>query len=129
MKKTTKITAYILAFVMIAGIFAGVPNAYLPVSAAIDPPVAGSIPISNRAELENIKNDLSGNYHLTADINLSGTEWEPIGDSANPFIGIFDGQGYAINNLYILASSNRNTAGLFGQISSAEIKNVYRRTA
>ncbi|MDR3120746.1 MAG: hypothetical protein LBU58_05370, partial [Clostridiales bacterium] len=39
--------------------------------APIDPPAEGSIPISNRAELEAIKDDLDGNYHLTADIDLS----------------------------------------------------------
>jgi hypothetical protein len=44
--------------------------------ASIDPPAAGSIPIGTRAELEAIKDNLGGTYHLTADIDLSGDEPE-----------------------------------------------------
>jgi len=60
-------------------------------------------------------------YVLDNDINLVN-EWIPIND----FRGTFDGRGHTINNLYILESSNRQHAGLFGQISSASvaIKNI-----
>jgi len=60
-------------------------------------------------------------YVLDNNIDLVG-EWVPIND----FRGTFDGQGYSINNLYVLASSNRQYAGLFGQItvSGVTIKNV-----
>jgi len=61
--------------------------------APIDPPAVGSIPISTRAELEAIANNLGGTYHLTQDINLAGNEWVPIGDDVNPFFGTLDGQG------------------------------------
>lgn len=93
--------------------------------AAIDAPAAGSTPISNRFELEAIKNDLSGIYHLTADIDLSGVEWEPIGEAwftaGNPFTGTFDGQGHIISNLSI--TQNYSYCGLFGN-TSGTIKNV-----
>ena len=92
----------------------------------IEAPAAGSIPISTRAELENIKNNLNGNYHLTADIDLSGAEWVPIGNSGllkDCFAGVFDGQGFVISNLTI-TGEKYGYNGLFGCTSSATIKNV-----
>ena len=99
--------------------------------APIEAPVAGSIPISSRAELESISDNLSGSYHLTADIDLSGAEWVPIGDNstnsnASRFTGIFDGQGYVIKNLTI-TNDNNDCIGLFGVVSFrgvASFKNV-----
>ena len=95
--------------------------------APIETPVAGSIPISNRGELEAIANDLNANYHLTQDIDLSGKEWTPIGDNctdsdASRFTGTFDGQGHVISNLTI--TGGYKYAGLFGYASGAVIKNV-----
>ena len=111
--------------------------------APIDAPAADSIPISNRAELEAINDNLSGNYHLTADIDLSGDEWVPIGDNSTEtddsrFTGIFDGQGHLIRYLTITGNQNGYAsganltiytkdyqyAGLFGAASGATIKNV-----
>ncbi|MCL2083410.1 MAG: hypothetical protein FWH04_09305 [Oscillospiraceae bacterium] len=88
-----------------------------------------SVPISNRAELEalnktnlNFDDDhlIKGSYHLTADIDLSGGEWEPI----NNFCGVFDGQGYVINGLYALDENNTSSGGLFRTVHNATIKNV-----
>jgi hypothetical protein len=105
-----RIFCLILALVMAAA----------PATAAFPAPPAGSVAISNRAELEAINLNLNGTYHLTADIDLSGTEWVPIGT----FRGIFDGQGYTIRNLFVLESSRRPDAGLFSRTSGATIKNV-----
>jgi hypothetical protein len=60
-------------------------------------------------------------YVLDNDITLTA-EWIPIED----FRGTFDGQGHNIRNLYVLESSNRQYAGLFGGIYAAGsiIKNV-----
>jgi hypothetical protein len=96
--------------------------------APIEPPLADSIPISNREELEAIADNLSGNYHLTTDIDLSGTEWVPIGDNsfemnAKYFTGVFDGQGYVIRNLTITGDGNRFN-GLFCAVYYATIKNI-----
>ncbi len=57
---------------------------------------------------------------LTAHIDLSNITWVPIGrTSALQFQGIFDGQGYVIDNLYSTAG------GLFGYVGhNAIIKNV-----
>jgi hypothetical protein len=83
----------------------------------------GSIPISDRAGLETIANNLSGTYHLSADIDLSGADWVPIGDYGNPFVGVFDGQGYTISNLTITEDDYKEN-GLFGYSRNATIKNV-----
>ena len=102
--------------------------------APIDPPAAGSIPISSRAELEAIKDNLGGSYHLVNDIDLSGAEWVPIGvyptGDISYFRGTFDGQGNVIRNMritedyqYAVLSGNQY-AGLFGIAVGAVIKNV-----
>jgi len=96
---------------------------------AVDIP-AGYIAISTPQELSNIRNNLSGKYILTADIDLSGWgNWEPIGgDSGNYFFsGTLDGNGYAIRNIAI---SIKKTvmgsvyAGLFGFVQNGVIKNL-----
>ncbi len=47
-------------------------------------------------------NKFEGKYFKqTADIDLGGKEWTPIGDrTAKPFIGFYDGNGYKIVNFY-----------------------------
>ena len=90
--------------------------------APIETPVAGSIPISTRAELESIKENLSGNFHLTTDIDLGGAAWTPIGTHGQPFTGIFDGQGYVISNLTI--TGDHEYGGLFREADYATIKNI-----
>jgi len=61
----------------------------------------------------------SAYYELTADINLGGNEWAPIGTAENPFTGTFDGNGYRIMNFVI--SSPYRFAGLFGYAENADI--------
>jgi len=67
--------------------------------------------INNLAELEWFRDDVdAGNQYLgkyvklTADIDLKGINWEPIGDKdidKRAFQGTFDGDGHTISNLYI----------------------------
>ncbi len=94
---------------------------------------AGMIEISTAEELAAINGNLSGRYVLTADIDLAGIEWQPIGsfvpgggeegevpDMTAAFTGAFDGRGHTIRNLTI----NRPEAwamGLFGCIANAEV--------
>jgi hypothetical protein len=91
------------------------------------------ISIANAADLAKIGNDatypLSGKYRLAANITL--TDWTPIGNSATPFAGEFDG-----NDKSITLQSFANTAlaeqyiGVFGYVkgasntAKAEIKNL-----
>ena len=46
----------------------------------------------------------------------------PIGNEANSFQGTFDGNNKTITSLYI--NQTTNSAGLFGRVSNAEIKNL-----
>jgi len=67
-------------------------------------------------------------YKLTADINLdvspynSGTGWTPIGTSANPFRGHFNGNYRRITGLFINNSSGY--VGLFGSIVGGSVQNL-----
>ncbi|MBU5458746.1 S-layer homology domain-containing protein, partial [Oscillibacter sp. MSJ-31] len=68
--------------------------------------------------------DYAGKFiKLTADIDLSNTEWTPIGnESGKAFAGTFDGNNKTISNLKITGGGY---IGLFGYITGgAEIKNV-----
>ena len=50
--------------------------------------------------------------------------WQPIGDETNSFVGIFEGNGYTISNLYINRELT-NFVGLFGgMVSPGEMRNV-----
>jgi hypothetical protein len=82
-----------------------------------------STAISSRAQLESIRNNLNGRYYLTADIDLSGAEWVPIGSSDAPFKGFFDGQGHVIKNLKITGTGYEHN-GLFGYVTTGSIQNV-----
>lgn len=64
------------------------------------------------------------NYKLTADIDLSGVELSPIGNSEMPFSGIFDGNGFKISNLKMTLDKSSQNVGLFGVTSGAKLKNI-----
>ena len=90
----------------------------------------GAYKISNAAELQalatyvNAGNDCTSlNFRLTANINLSGVSWKPIGDSSKKFKGTFNGDGYTVSNLTI--SGNNSYLGLFGNLGGGgTVKNV-----
>ncbi len=101
---------------------------------------ASVIEIATAEDLAAIKNNLSGHYVLTADIDLSEYEnWEPIGafqplsdapeyaEVPHPdyaFTGRFDGNGYTISNLTV-TSAPMMGAGLFGCASGTEQGEAY----
>ena len=66
---------------------------------------------------EAVQDDLTLNCTLTENINLTGKEWTPIGNSFQTYNGTFDGQGYSITSL--------NASSLFGGIGErATVKNL-----
>ena len=78
---------------------------------------------------EATRKDLSINCTLTADIDLTGKTWTPIGDgstSANGYQGTFDGQGHCITGLAITTDNpSGESAALFGGIGgNGEVKNL-----
>lgn len=91
----------------------------------------GYIGIYTAEDLDNVRNDLDANYILMNDIDLSEYEnWIPIGDHYSSFSGIFDGNGFEINNLYFSISSSvedtysETYLGLFGAIKNATVENL-----
>ena len=79
--------------------------------------------LMNVAELVNGgKSDI--NITLTADIDLTGKDWTPIGtDYDNSYKGTFDGGGHTITGLTF--TTNDEFAGLFGWLNRAgTVKNV-----
>ena len=67
-------------------------------------------------------------FVLANDIDLSaystGEGWTPIGSPSKSFTATFDGNGHVISKLYINRPSSGSALGLFGQVDSAEIKNI-----
>lgn len=63
-------------------------------------------------------------YRLTADINLHGRKWLPIGlTDMTPFTGIFDGGGHRILNFKI-QGKGLDFAGFFGCVKGGRIANL-----
>ena len=89
----------------------------------------GSYTVYNADGLMNIAELVNGgktdiNITLTADIDLTGKDWTPIGtDYDNSYKGTFDGGGHTITGLTV--TTNDKYAGLFGYIGNAgTVKNV-----
>ena len=79
--------------------------------------------LMNIAELVNGgKSDI--NITLTADIDLTGKDWTPMGTSfSNKYTGTFDGGGHTIKGLTV--TTNDQFVGLFGYLDKAgTVKNV-----
>ncbi len=90
-------------------------------------------PVASRADLLSLGENPSGNYRLTADIDLGDAPWMPV-----PFSGRFDGNGHTLYNLTVRETGagtvstydgNRlwydtSFAGLFSTVLNAEISNL-----
>ena len=57
---------------------------------------------------------------LMNDIDMTGTEWTPIGTADKPFSGTFDGRGHTISGL----NYSGEYAGLFGHVNNGTISNI-----
>lgn len=89
----------------------------------------GSYTVTSADGLMNIAKLVNGgktdiNIILTADIDLTGKNWMPIGTSfSNKYTGTFDGGGHTIKGLTV--TTNDQFVGLFGSIGNAgTVKNV-----
>ena len=64
----------------------------------------------------------NANAVLTADIDMSGKTWTPIGNNDHRYVGIFDGQYHMIDNLKY---EGANKVGIFGVVDGGcVIKNL-----
>ena len=89
----------------------------------------GSYTVTSANGLMNIAELVNGgktdiNITLTADIDLTGKNWTPIGTSfSNKYTGTFDGGGHTIKGLTV--TTNDQFVGLFGYLDRAgTVKNV-----
>ena len=74
------------------------------------------IPIYTAGDLQNIQNDLAGNYKLMNDIDMSDFSWKPIGEDTKAklrgFTGTLDGQNFSISNLSLKAGKSYRDSNL-----------------
>lgn len=111
-------------------------NVYVTRNYTLDIPEFKGTPIYTEEELRNI--ELDGNYILMNDIVLT-EEWDPIGTSeiedengvllreAEPFNGVFDGNGYTISNVQYEDTDvdSGQVIGFFEQIGgSGTVRNL-----
>ncbi|WP_430010226.1 filamentous hemagglutinin N-terminal domain-containing protein, partial [Methylophaga lonarensis] len=66
---------------------------------------------------------LAGKYAISGDVDLTGVAWAPIGaNTANKFVGSFDGLGHTISNLTI-NNAALSYQGLFGVVGASSAGN------
>lgn len=88
------------------------------------------IQVSDAAGLAAIANDLSKNYILTKDIDLTGVEWTALGSKSEPFTGVLYGNKHSIIGLTanVDGVSGTATEGLFrynrGRIIGVTLKGM-----
>jgi len=75
--------------------------------------------ICNADQLDEIRNHLDKSFKLTADINLSGVDFEPLGSLTDYFTGRLDGDGHTIENWTY--TSSELGLGLFTAIVGADV--------
>lgn len=65
------------------------------------------------------------NAVLTADIDMTGEDWTPIGDTNDGYTGIFDGNGHKISKLVCERTGDKQVSGLFAQLKeNSVVKNL-----
>ena len=80
--------------------------------------------VSDWQELMATPADWASQFVLTADIDLNDVPITPIGNDANGFTGVFDGNDHNVWN-FTWSSTNRNLIGLFGYVDyGGEVKNL-----
>ena len=134
-KTGNKSFVYLLIIIMICGNMVGLNFGANVVYAAGDLPNAnGANGTQTKPYIINetsdftwvFENNIARSSYLlqTADIDLSGFAWTPIGpNNATPFTGTYNGNGYTISNM---THNDGNVAylGMFGYTTNATIKNV-----
>lgn len=131
-----KVFCMVLAIVMVLTVTAVADSSFAGGNGTKEDPWQ----VATADQLNLIRENLSGHYILTADIDLSGYEnWEPIGafqslsdapeDAEVPhpdyaFTGTFDGAGHTISNMKVSAASPMG-AGLFGCATGTENREAY----
>ena len=131
-KRVTAISALILVVVLAAALVACVDDGDTNVGPF-------TYDIGSAEDFEGLRSKLGadydqGVYNLNADLDLTGSEWTPIGDSVtNAFTGKLNGNGHTIRysieketpeHTDVNTVAEEVFTGLFGVISGAEISNL-----
>lgn len=83
-------------------------------------------PIYTRTDLEAIASNLGGNYILMNDIDLSGSNWTPLGYTVDaPFTGKLNGNGHKITGMNIVVGSKDIYTGFFNVIKGGIVYNLH----
>jgi uncharacterized protein YjdB len=95
-------------------------------------PASQSIPVRTAQDLASVGFNLTGNYVQMNDLDLTGSDWAPIGyniiggesyPAGSSFCGVFDGKGHKISGIS-MDSNSIYEGGMFSQVSGAQIRNV-----
>ena len=130
-----------LAFVLLVSMLTGVfQSATVAAFSGGDGTEGSPYQVSNCEDLQDVANDLDAYYVQTGLIDCAlthpGTEgfntegtwgdekgFDPIGTALSPFEGVYDGGGYAIENV-LIARVFEDHVGIFGYATGATIENL-----
>lgn len=124
-KNSRKFLSLIMALTMIMTLLGGMTISASAFNGAGT--VTSPYLIASAADLQQLSmdvnngKDFNGEYfRLTDDLDLSAvSSWKPIGNSANPFDGFFDGNGKTISNITISVAGHN--VGLFGSVGDNSV--------
>jgi hypothetical protein len=142
MKSASSFTGW--DFTNVWAINAGSSYPYLQNNQQVPAPGPNPIEISSIQDLDEMRNFLHGHFILTKNLDFSDDNsydpvggWEafktsvttgdgfaPLGVSADRFIGLLDGNGYSISNLYINRPATDNVALIGYSNGAGEVRNL-----
>lgn len=130
-KLLSKAAAFVLSFTIAFSAFMFSFSAFAEELLQANEIPEGYIEITSAYALNKIRDNLSGKYIITQDIDMDGYNWTPIGTSEEPFTGVLDGNkkiltNFKINNENVTAATS---IGLFGCTSNATISNLFVKGA
>ena len=91
----------------------------------IEATTSWTIKLSNANDLQQLYLYPNGHFELTQSIDISLTEWVPVGTNSKPFTGEINGCGFAINGLKITSlQDNLQTYGFIGIAKDGKIYDI-----
>ena len=91
----------------------------------IEATTSWTIKLSNANDLQQLYLYPNGHFELTQSIDISLTEWVPVGTDSKPFTGEINGCGFAINGLKITSlQDNLQAYGFIGIAKGGKIYDI-----
>lgn len=91
----------------------------------IEATTSWTIKLSNANDLQQLYLYPNGHFELTQSIDISLTEWVPVGTNSKPFTGEINGCGFAINGLKITSlQDNLQSYGFIGIAKDGKIYDI-----